>query len=42
MTTERVYKMAMSPFEALKTMTIEMKQSFNKKLLEKFIVFLGY
>jgi len=42
MTTERAYKMALSPFEALKTMTVEMKHSFNKKLLEKFIVFLGY
>jgi len=42
MTTNKVYKMAMTPFDALKTMIVEMKNSFNKRLLKNFIVFLGY
>jgi len=42
LTMNRVYRSALSPFEALKTMCNEMKSSFNLKLLENFIMFLGY
>ncbi len=42
MTTNRSYRLATSPFETLKTMCLEMRASFNTKLLEQFIQFLGY
>lgn len=42
LTTNRVYKNALSPFEALKEMVMEMKHAFNLKLLELFVIFLGY
>jgi HD-GYP domain-containing protein (c-di-GMP phosphodiesterase class II) len=42
LTTTRAYKLAVNPFEALKIMIVEMRNSFNKSLLENFIIFLGY
>ncbi len=42
MTMSRPYKKAYSPFETLKIMCTEMKGSFNTKLLELFVLFLGY
>lgn len=42
LTTHRVYKSAVSPFEALKIMVTNMKFAFNTKILELFIMFLGY
>lgn len=42
LTTNRVYRPALSPFDALKTMITEMKRAFNLKLIELFVIFLGY
>ncbi len=42
MTMSRPYKEALSPFDTLKIMCTDMKESFNSKLLELFVIFLGY
>ncbi|MCX7822081.1 MAG: HD domain-containing protein [Syntrophobacterales bacterium] len=42
LTTQKAYKAAIKPFEALRKMVLEMKWTFNTRLLELFIVFLGY
>jgi putative nucleotidyltransferase with HDIG domain len=42
LTTNRFYKNALRPFEALKEMVMEMKHAFDLKLLELFVIFLGY
>lgn len=42
MTMNRPYNSGMKPFEAIKLMCTSMKSAFNTKLLESFIIFLGY
>lgn len=42
LTTNKAHKAAVSPFEALKIMITEMKETFNQTLMKLFIMFLGY